>query len=48
MPPRTTFDRIAMEKGKKLKLGRLGDDPSVFAVVRKEFSLSLEASWGGE
>ena len=46
------LDRTAMEKGEKLELGRLGDDPSVFAVVRKDFSLSLslslESSWGGE
>lgn len=42
------LDRIARDKGDHVKLGCLGDDPSVFGPSRAEFSLSQEASWGGE
>lgn len=40
------LDRIAVNKG-KLELGRLGDDQSIFAESRGEFSLTLQASRRG-
>ena len=39
------LDRLAANKGKP-ELGRLGDNQSVFAESRKQFSLTLQASWG--
>ena len=41
------LDPLAVNKG-KLELGRLGDNQSVFAESRKQFSLTLQASWGGD
>ena len=41
------LDRLAVNKG-KLALGRLGGNQSVFAESRKQFSLTLQASWGGD
>ena len=42
------LDRIARDKDDHVKLGRLGDDPSVFEPSRAKFSLPHKASWGGE
>ena len=42
------LDRIARDKDDHVRLGRLGDDPSVFEPSRAKFSLSHEENWGGE